>query len=380
MLISPDNCLLLLLHTFIVVTTIIITTPTTPTTTQVFYGILVQHFALLAGHQPVPVAHLDVLTQTLLQLTPEVPFYAATVARTRLDKLHQRLAAALSDPLEAGGPLLGWPGSRQLLQLRLFALLFPASDRRHPVTTPLALLMGKYLMQCPVNSPYQAALGLLLAGLALHNAAAAARFCPEAVNFVASTLRAYVPCASTAAAAAAAGGKQKQQPQKAAAAAAAAVSAGVSRFTPGLLVLDSCSSAAATTGNGVNNSKGSSKKQRPQQQQQADVLQQEQLPSLKLYHLLSSAPDAAEFSVDAFKLQLLGCAVATANRIAQLSHGCGAAAPQVLQPLLDAAEEVAQLQGLPPAAAAAVQDLLQELRSTIAGVVDKRQPMVQSHR
>ncbi len=34
-----------------------------PFAPQVFYGILVQHFAMLAGQQPVPSAHLDVLTQ-----------------------------------------------------------------------------------------------------------------------------------------------------------------------------------------------------------------------------------------------------------------------------------------------------------------------------
>jgi nucleolar protein 14 len=62
----------------------------------VFYGILVQHFAMLAGQAPLPSGHLDVLTQVLLQLTPEVPFYAATVARTRLEHLHSRLAAALT--------------------------------------------------------------------------------------------------------------------------------------------------------------------------------------------------------------------------------------------------------------------------------------------
>lgn len=316
---------------------------------QVFYGILVQHFAMLAGQQPVPSAHLDVLTQSLLQLTPEVPFYAATVARTRIDKLQQRLSAALSDPLEAGGALLGWPGPRQLLQLRLFALLFPTSDRRHPVTTPLALLMGKYLMQCPVNCGYQAALGLLLAGLALHNAAAAERFCPEAVNFIVATLRAFLP------------------------ADAAAACTGVSRFTPGLLVLDSCSSTAGAA------AQGSSKRSKKQQRQQQNA-QEQQLPQLKLYQLLSTAPDAAELSSDPFKLQLLGCAVATAQRVVQLSGGCGDAAPQVLQPLGAAAAAVAGLQGLPPSAAAAVRGLSQHVSSRIAEVEAKRQPMVQSHR
>jgi len=330
---------------------------------------------MLAGQQPVPSAHLDVLTQSLLQLTPEVPFYAATVARTRIDKLHQRLSAALSDPLEAGGALLGWPGPRQLLQLRLFALLFPTSDRRHPVTTPLALLMGKYLMQCPVNCAYQAALGLLLAGLALHNAAAAERFCPEAVNFIAATLTAFLPADAAASAAGTskkspspAAGKQQQNP-----AAAVAAYTGVSRFTPGLLLLDSCSPATGAA------ALGSSKRSKKQQRQQK-TSQEQQLPQLKLYQLLSTAPDADALSSDPFKLQLLGCAIATAQRVVQLSGGCGDAVPEVLQPLGAAAAAVAGLQGLPPSAAAAVRGLSQHVSSRIAGVEAKRQPLVQSHR
>ena len=66
---------------------------------QVFYGILVQHLAMLAGAVPLPMAHLDVLTVHLLELTSDVPFYAATVARARLARLQQRLAAALTNPV-----------------------------------------------------------------------------------------------------------------------------------------------------------------------------------------------------------------------------------------------------------------------------------------
>ena len=306
------------------------------------------------------------ILQVLVQLTPEVPFYAATVARTRLNKLHERLSAALTDPLGAGGSLLGWPGSRQLLQLRLFALLFPTSDRRHPVTTPLALLTGKYLSQCPVNSGYTAALGLLLAGMALQNAAAAARFCPEAVNYVTATLQAFLPAAaegpSKAAGACGGGGKQRT--------AAAAVSACVSRFTPELLVLDCCKAATPAT-------PASSKRSKKQQQQQQ---QQEQIAPIKLYQLLSSSPEDPQFSEDPFRLQLLGCAVSTAQRVLQLSKGCGAAAPEVLAPLAAAAEAVGRLQGLPAAAAAEVQGLARHLSSRMQELVGKRQPMVQSHR
>ena len=75
---------------------------------QVFYGILVQHFANLAGSTPLSMEALDVVTVHILELTGEVPYYAATVARARLTRAHKRLSAALTsmDSTEGGG----WPG------------------------------------------------------------------------------------------------------------------------------------------------------------------------------------------------------------------------------------------------------------------------------
>ncbi len=77
---------------------------------QVFYGILVQHFAILAGTSPLSMQALDVLTVHILELTAEVPYYAATVARARLTRAHKRLSAALTslDSSEGGG----WPGKQ----------------------------------------------------------------------------------------------------------------------------------------------------------------------------------------------------------------------------------------------------------------------------
>lgn len=121
-----------------------------------FYGILVQHFAALAGELPVPVAHLDAMVPLLVQSTSEVPYYAATVARARLARMHERLSAGLSGnpvssvaqaasgkqgakagvkqpPQQQQVPESAWPAPRALLQLKLFASLFPTSDRRHPV-------------------------------------------------------------------------------------------------------------------------------------------------------------------------------------------------------------------------------------------------------
>jgi hypothetical protein len=53
-----------------------------------------------------------------------VPFYAATLARARLQKAQARLAERLRDPeLRADA----WPEPRVLLLLKLFATVFPAS-------------------------------------------------------------------------------------------------------------------------------------------------------------------------------------------------------------------------------------------------------------
>eukprot|EP00879_Flechtneria_rotunda_P020444 GHRR01021509.1.p1 GENE.GHRR01021509.1~~GHRR01021509.1.p1 ORF type:complete len:435 (+),score=172.73 GHRR01021509.1:746-2050(+) len=326
---------------------------------------------MLAGEQPVPAAHLDILTQIMLQLAPEVPFYAATVARMRLEKLHDRLSKALANPL-AAGPLLGWPGSRQIMQLRLFSCMFPTSDKRHPVTTPLALLLGKYLMQCPVTCPYLAAAGLLVAGMALHNASAAARFCPEVVNFLAAAFSAFVPPA--AAGTAAQSGTAAWEP--------AAAQQVVSLFTPGLLALDCCK-AEVHKQQATDKHIGSNKQKKQQQQHPKNHGQcqhQQHKPRLQLYQLLSQPTDATKFGSDTFKLQLLHCAVATASRACQLSSGCGDAVPQVLQPLTAAVAAVAQLQKLPESAAAAVVRLQQQLQETSAAVMVKRKPLLQSHR
>lgn len=55
---------------------------------------------------------------------PQVPFYAATLARARLQKAQERLAECLRDPVLRAD---AWPAPRALLLLKLFATVFPAS-------------------------------------------------------------------------------------------------------------------------------------------------------------------------------------------------------------------------------------------------------------
>ena len=44
-----------------------------------------------------------------------------------------------------------WPNQGQLLLLKLWATVFPASDKRHSVLTPAMLLIGSHLALCPLT-------------------------------------------------------------------------------------------------------------------------------------------------------------------------------------------------------------------------------------
>ena len=87
-------------------------------------------------------------TQLSAHARRQVPVYAAAVARARLQRLMARLAATLRGG--AGAPASAWPPPRALLLRKLWATVFPASDRRHAVLTPAALLLGACLALCPL--------------------------------------------------------------------------------------------------------------------------------------------------------------------------------------------------------------------------------------
>ena len=65
---------------------------------QVFYGILLQYFANLCKRSPLPRKELNLLVPEIHTLTSEVPLYAATVARARLEQMHKRVSRGM------------WPG------------------------------------------------------------------------------------------------------------------------------------------------------------------------------------------------------------------------------------------------------------------------------
>jgi nucleolar protein 14 len=51
--------------------------------------------------------------------------------------------------------------------MRLWSLTFPCTDFRHPVMTPMLLLMCEYLMRCQIESARDLAVGCFLCSMLL---------------------------------------------------------------------------------------------------------------------------------------------------------------------------------------------------------------------
>ncbi|KAF3782230.1 Nucleolar protein 14 [Nymphaea thermarum] len=114
---------------------------------QVFYGVLLQYFAVLANQKPVNFKRIDLLCSI-------------------------------------------WPSLKTLLMLRLWSIIYPCSDYRHVVMTPAVLLMCEYLMRCPIVTGRDIAVGSFLCSLLLCVCRQSRKLCPEAINFLKNLLMA----------------------------------------------------------------------------------------------------------------------------------------------------------------------------------------------
>ena len=154
--------------------------------TQTLYGCIVQHYVISAAAVPLRMDVLDAMLPHILDLTPQVPFYAATLARTRLQRAQQQMAKRLKDPVLRA---TAWPAPKIMMLLKLLTTVYPVSDKRHPVLTPVSLLTSAALELCPIARPRDVASGLFLASLSVHMHAASQRFSPEPLQFAVKVLQ-----------------------------------------------------------------------------------------------------------------------------------------------------------------------------------------------
>ncbi|KAK9277046.1 hypothetical protein L1049_006585 [Liquidambar formosana] len=152
---------------------------------QVFYGVLLQYFALLANKRPLNFKLLNLLVKPLMEMSVEIPYFAAICARQRILRTRMQFCEAIKNPEKSC-----WPSLKTLFLLRLWSMIFPCSDFRHVVMTPAILLMCEYLMRCPIVSGRDFAIGAFLCSMVLSVAKQSQKFCPEAIMFLRTLLMA----------------------------------------------------------------------------------------------------------------------------------------------------------------------------------------------
>ncbi|CAK9142448.1 unnamed protein product [Ilex paraguariensis] len=129
---------------------------------QVFYGVLLQYFAISANKKPLNFKLLNLLVKPLMEMSAEIPYFAAICARQRLLRIRTQFCEELKNTGKSC-----WPSLKTLFLMRLWSMIFPCSDFRHAVMTPTILLMCEYLMRCPVISGRDIAIGSFLCSMVL---------------------------------------------------------------------------------------------------------------------------------------------------------------------------------------------------------------------
>ncbi|KNC49966.1 nucleolar complex protein 14 [Thecamonas trahens ATCC 50062] len=145
---------------------------------QKLFTLLLVHAAAVGSSPsactPKGMAVLDVLAGAVHDMASDLGHHAVTTAT--------ELIASLQSSLVARPDAVAEPGT--LLLIKLLARVFPVSDARHCVTTPLALLMAEMLTQVAATTAPHVAAGLFLAAEAFTFVEPAARFMPEPLLFL----------------------------------------------------------------------------------------------------------------------------------------------------------------------------------------------------
>ncbi|KAL5728623.1 hypothetical protein ACHQM5_001688 [Ranunculus cassubicifolius] len=150
---------------------------------QVFYGVLLQYFAVVANKKLLNFKLLNLLVKPLMEMSTETPFFAAICARQRIHQTRAKFCEDIKDPEKSS-----WPSMKTLFLLRLWSMIFPCSDFRHVVMTPAILLMCEYLMRCPITSGRDIAIGSFLCSIVLSVTRQSQKFCPEAIIYLRTLL------------------------------------------------------------------------------------------------------------------------------------------------------------------------------------------------
>lgn len=151
---------------------------------QTFMCVLIEHIVYRAAQGIADTHDAHAMSDLLLhvyELAKAYPLRAAEHMVAKLALMQRNLMRGLGRGALAPQSKT-WPGLPELCLLRATGLVWPTSDRWHPVATPLALLEAQYLAHARVRSLRDVASLLYLVSLVAAHQKEARRLVPEAVN------------------------------------------------------------------------------------------------------------------------------------------------------------------------------------------------------
>ncbi|GMF26175.1 unnamed protein product [Phytophthora lilii] len=149
-----------------------------------FFAVMVRQFLIFAARYATHKEDLDSLSKNMYTLAQQMGDTAGIVARELLAQLFKRLHKRASTS--------AWPTLPELLLLKALSSIFPTSDLRHNVVSPMETLLGESLARGTVSTPQEATQALFAASLSLDMTRSKERFMPEVVTFLIRNLRAFV--------------------------------------------------------------------------------------------------------------------------------------------------------------------------------------------
>lgn len=159
---------------------------------KTFYAVLLDYFVHLCSEEKLDFARIDVLSQNIFDLSQNMPRTAHETAQKHLLKIQFELENGkakkkdLSFITDLSTRTVSYDNisKSSLLLLKLFCNIFPTSDFRHMITTPLQIYISNALDSCEINSLGHLAKGLFLSSLLLHIFRETKRYCGEAICFL----------------------------------------------------------------------------------------------------------------------------------------------------------------------------------------------------
>jgi nucleolar protein 14 len=177
---------------------------------QNFYDVLLRRFMAVGdaifisgngGEELGRYEQLNHIVKVMYAMSQDAPEKAGAVWSRRVGILQNAHAKRLRDSEfvrddeDEDHSWTAWPSIGVLFLLRAMGRIFPVTDRRHYVVTPTVLLLAQMISQTPILSRYDLAMGVMCSGLLIEYTIEAKRVVPEALSFLASTIRLYSPYA-----------------------------------------------------------------------------------------------------------------------------------------------------------------------------------------